>query len=161
STDDPTSENSGADIPEQHDRNTNLQSQFSQRQTAGSERVEVFHWIQSKAIRIPIIRYDRVCTLQDFLFSWTFLQNFRVDILYIRVLARKDGTSAQSKVVAYIERTATFPGVVAYIIDELRPVPSARACSSCFIPDPTSLRSVRSSIFYSMLHPRPNLTSFG
>ncbi|KAG5733753.1 hypothetical protein E4T56_gene15680, partial [Termitomyces sp. T112] len=41
-------------------------------------------------------------------------------------------------------------------IDELRPVPSARACSSCFIPDPTSLRSVRSSIFYSMLHPRPN-----
>ncbi|KAH0582403.1 hypothetical protein H2248_010347 [Termitomyces sp. 'cryptogamus'] len=45
--------------------------------------------------------------------------------------------------------------------NELRPVPSARACSSCFIPDPTSLRSVRSSIFYSMLHPRPNLTSFG
>ncbi|KAG5725255.1 hypothetical protein E4T56_gene12731 [Termitomyces sp. T112] len=52
-------------------------------------------------------------------------------------------------------------GVVPYTIDELRPVPSARACSSCFIPDPTSLRSVRSSIFYSMLHPRPNLTSFG
>ncbi|KAG5733750.1 hypothetical protein E4T56_gene14483 [Termitomyces sp. T112] len=45
--------------------------------------------------------------------------------------------------------------------NELRPVPSARACSSCFIPDPTSLCSVRSSIFYSMLHPRPNLTSFG
>ncbi|KAG5721592.1 hypothetical protein E4T56_gene12879 [Termitomyces sp. T112] len=41
---------------------------------------------------------------------------------------------------------------------KLRPVPSARACSSCFIPDPTSLHSVRSSIFYSMLHPRPNLT---
>ncbi|KAG5728991.1 hypothetical protein E4T56_gene17679 [Termitomyces sp. T112] len=46
------------------------------------------------------------------------------------------------------------------ISNELRPVPSARACSSCFIPDPTSLRSVRSSIFYSMLHPRPNLTLF-
>ncbi|KAG5720033.1 hypothetical protein E4T56_gene5670 [Termitomyces sp. T112] len=43
---------------------------------------------------------------------------------------------------------------------KLRPVPKARACSSCFIPDSTSLRSVRSSIFYSMLHPRPNLTSF-
>ncbi|KAG5725926.1 hypothetical protein E4T56_gene15437, partial [Termitomyces sp. T112] len=26
--------------------------------------------------------------------------------------------------------------------NELRPVPLARACSSCFIPDPTSLRSV-------------------
>ncbi|KAG5724186.1 hypothetical protein E4T56_gene15299 [Termitomyces sp. T112] len=39
-------------------------------------------------------------------------------------------------------------------------MPSAWACSSCFIPDPTSLCSVRSSIFYSMLHPRPNLTSF-
>ncbi|KAG5715430.1 hypothetical protein E4T56_gene6681 [Termitomyces sp. T112] len=34
-------------------------------------------------------------------------------------------------------------------------------CSSCFIPDPTSLCLVRSSIFYSMLHPRPNLTLFG
>ncbi|KAG5715759.1 hypothetical protein E4T56_gene13724 [Termitomyces sp. T112] len=44
---------------------------------------------------------------------------------------------------------------------ELCPVPKARACSSCFIPDPTSLCSVRSLIFYSMLHPRPNLTSFG
>ncbi|KAG5730223.1 Pyranose 2-oxidase [Termitomyces sp. T112] len=64
---------------------------------------------------------------------------------------------------------------------ELRPVPSARACSSCFIPDPTSLRSVRSLYFKlnaksqtqphfvrlgpcisnSMPSPRPNLTSFG
>ncbi|KAG5732852.1 hypothetical protein E4T56_gene14216 [Termitomyces sp. T112] len=88
--------------------------------------------------------------------------------------------SAQSKVVAYIECTATFPGVVPYIIDELRPVPSARACSSCFIPDPTSLCSVRSLYFKlnassqtqphfvrlglcisnSMLISRPNLTLF-
>ncbi|KAG5716842.1 hypothetical protein E4T56_gene3358 [Termitomyces sp. T112] len=39
-------------------------------------------------------------------------------------------------------------------------MPKAWACSSCFIPDPTSLCLVRSLIFYSMLHPRPNLTSF-
>ncbi|KAG5716106.1 hypothetical protein E4T56_gene10895 [Termitomyces sp. T112] len=44
--------------------------------------------------------------------------------------------------------------------NELRSVPSARACSSCLIPDPTSLRLVRSSLFYSMLSPRPNLTLF-
>ncbi|KAG5732039.1 hypothetical protein E4T56_gene18777 [Termitomyces sp. T112] len=35
-----------------------------------------------------------------------------------------------------------------------------RYSTQCFIPDPTSLRLVRSSIFHSMLHPRPNLTSF-
>ncbi|KAG5727423.1 hypothetical protein E4T56_gene11904 [Termitomyces sp. T112] len=40
------------------------------------------------------------------------------------------------------DNTSALWGVVPYIIDELRPVPSARACSSCFIPDPTSLRSV-------------------
>ncbi|KAG5731240.1 hypothetical protein E4T56_gene14516 [Termitomyces sp. T112] len=61
-----------------------------------------------------------------------------------------------------------------------RPMPLAQACSSCFIPDPTSLRSVRSLYFKLnaksqtqphfvrlglcisnlMLSPRPNLTSF-
>ncbi|KAG5731740.1 hypothetical protein E4T56_gene1515 [Termitomyces sp. T112] len=66
------------------------------------------------------------------------------------------------------------------LLYELRPVPSARACSSCFIPDPTSLHSVRSLYFKLnaksqtqphfvrlglcilnlMLIPRPNLTSF-
>ncbi|KAG5729503.1 hypothetical protein E4T56_gene4622, partial [Termitomyces sp. T112] len=86
-------------------------------------------------------------------------------------------TSAESQKVIH---TATFPGVIPYIIDELCPVPSARAYSSCFIPDPTSLHSVRSLYFKlnansqtqphfvrlgpcisnSMLIPRPNLTSF-
>ncbi|KAG5735307.1 hypothetical protein E4T56_gene10962 [Termitomyces sp. T112] len=66
------------------------------------------------------------------------------------------------------------------VCNELCPVPSGRACSSCFIPDPTSLRSVRSLYFKLnassqtqphfiqlgpcisnlMLSPRPNLTSF-
>ncbi|KAG5719136.1 hypothetical protein E4T56_gene11852 [Termitomyces sp. T112] len=37
--------------------------------------------------------------------------------------------------------------IITYYIDELHPMPSAQACSSCFIPDPTSLRSVRSLYF--------------
>ncbi|KAG5736043.1 hypothetical protein E4T56_gene18352 [Termitomyces sp. T112] len=79
-----------------------------------------------------------------------------IKAVYCKLLKKEGSWSAllSRKVVAF------FPGVIPYIIDELRPVPLARACSSCFIPDPTSLCSVRSLIFYSMLHPRPNLTLF-
>ncbi|KAG5733046.1 DNA replication complex GINS protein PSF3 [Termitomyces sp. T112] len=70
------------------------------------------------------------------------------------------GTSGSSGDIAQMFREGLDAAERELSLDELRSVPSARACSSCFIPDPTSLRLVRSSIFYSMLSPRLNLTMF-